>query len=248
MIDNPAVSGHHARVFLEDGRYVVEDLRSRNGTYVNEKHVVRHALQNGDVLLVGKHKLVFDEMADAEPAPAKPVVPTLGKTAYLDTKKHRALLTKLRDDRARERAEAQASSGGGNRPGTLRPGMEKRGGTLNVIAGQSEKSEYRLDDDRTSFIGKSEAALVRVRGWFAPRAVAAIAPTDQGYAVTPLSRKVLINSARLEGTRELKDGDLLEFNGLILRFQFTERSPQSSAVELAGAPSTAESDGEASVA
>src|SRR5687767_6457381 len=83
MIDNPAVSGHHARVFLDGERYVVEDLRSRNGTYVNEKHVLRHILQNGDVLLVGKHKLVFDETAVAEAAAPKPVLPTLGETAYL---------------------------------------------------------------------------------------------------------------------------------------------------------------------
>ena len=101
IIDNPAVSGHHARVFLEGDDYVVEDLRSKNGTYVNEKHVVRAALQNRDVLLVGKHKLVFDESANAALNPARPVSPTLRSTAYLNTKKHRALLAKLREERAR---------------------------------------------------------------------------------------------------------------------------------------------------
>jgi pSer/pThr/pTyr-binding forkhead associated (FHA) protein len=112
VIDNPAVSGHHARILLEGDRYVVEDLRSKNGTFVNEQDVVRATLQNGDVLLVGKHKLVFDETADAESIVARPTLPTPGKTAYLDTKKQRALLARLREERARKRdlADAQAKA------------------------------------------------------------------------------------------------------------------------------------------
>lgn len=107
VIDNPAVSGHHARIFVDGADYVVEDLRSKNGTYVNDKHVVRAALRDGDVLLVGKHRLVFDLMALAEAARNPRGVPTLGKTAYLNTKKHRDLLARLRTER---RAQAQAAS------------------------------------------------------------------------------------------------------------------------------------------
>jgi pSer/pThr/pTyr-binding forkhead associated (FHA) protein len=212
VIDNPAVSGHHARVFLEDGRFVVEDLRSRNGTYVNEKHVIRHTLQTGDVLLVGKHKLLFDETADADLEAPKPVLPTLGKTAYLDTKQHRALLARLREERARERARAQASADPSKRTAT-----DASRGVLQVIAGESDQPEYRLEA-RTSFVGKSEIALVRLRGWFAPKAAAAIEEIDGGYAVIPMKGKVLVNGARLDVRHELHDGDLLEFGGLILRF------------------------------
>ena len=107
VIDNPAVSGHHARIFVDGADYVVEDLRSKNGTYVNDQHVVRAALSDGDVLLVGKHQLVFDVMAIAE-APRSPrALSGLGKTAYLNTKKHRELLARLRTER---RAQAQAAS------------------------------------------------------------------------------------------------------------------------------------------
>jgi pSer/pThr/pTyr-binding forkhead associated (FHA) protein len=112
VIDNPAVSGHHARILLEGDHYVVEDLRSKNGTFVNEQDVVRARLQNGDVLLVGKHKLVFDETADAECMVARLTLPTPGKTAYLDTKNQRALLAKLREERARKRDQADAEAKG----------------------------------------------------------------------------------------------------------------------------------------
>jgi hypothetical protein len=68
VIDNPAVSGHHARIFVDGADYILEDLRSKNGTYVNEKHVVRRALCDGDMLLIGNHRLVFEVMTIAEPA------------------------------------------------------------------------------------------------------------------------------------------------------------------------------------
>ena len=105
VIDNPAVSAHHARIFVDGADYILEDLRSKNGTYVNEKHVIRGALHDGDVVLVGKHRLVFDVMAIAEPAGHARSVPTLGKTAYLNTKKHRDLLTRLRAERRAQAAQ-----------------------------------------------------------------------------------------------------------------------------------------------
>ena len=109
VIDNPAVSSHHARVFLDGDDYIVEDLRSKNGTYVNRKHVVREPLRNRDVLLIGKHELVFNQMATADAVPVSQGVPTLGKTSYLNTKKHRELLARLRADRARAAADNGSS-------------------------------------------------------------------------------------------------------------------------------------------
>ncbi len=35
VLDNAAVSRHHAQILLSHGRYFLEDLRSRNGTYLN---------------------------------------------------------------------------------------------------------------------------------------------------------------------------------------------------------------------
>lgn len=87
VIDNPAVSGRHASVFREGDDYIVEDLKSTNGTFVSEKPIVRCTLRDHDVVLVGKHSLVFSlaggEQADvAEPVP---FVPDVGGTMMLDT-------------------------------------------------------------------------------------------------------------------------------------------------------------------
>lgn len=58
-IDNMAISGHHALIIniLKDS--FLEDLNSTNGTYVNGKLVKKHALQDGDVITVGRHQLAY---------------------------------------------------------------------------------------------------------------------------------------------------------------------------------------------
>jgi len=45
--DNRA-SRNHARILLEDSNYVLEDLNSRHGTWVNGSRIARHTLRNSD--------------------------------------------------------------------------------------------------------------------------------------------------------------------------------------------------------
>jgi hypothetical protein len=59
VLDDVAVSNEHCRFRLEDGRFVMHDLKSTNGTFVNDKRVARHALQDGDVIQVGETWLTF---------------------------------------------------------------------------------------------------------------------------------------------------------------------------------------------
>ncbi len=58
-IDNPTVSGHHSLVINILNDSFLEDLNSTNGTYVNGRLIKKHALQNGDVVTVGRHQLRF---------------------------------------------------------------------------------------------------------------------------------------------------------------------------------------------
>ena len=58
-IDNLGVSKQHARIVKQDGLYVVEDLNSTNGTYVNNKRVARAILNNNDEIHIGKHSLII---------------------------------------------------------------------------------------------------------------------------------------------------------------------------------------------
>ncbi len=56
---NPAVSAHHAAITTVRSASVLEDLGSRNGTYVNGQRVEKHALRNGDVVRIVRHELKY---------------------------------------------------------------------------------------------------------------------------------------------------------------------------------------------
>lgn len=59
VFDNLAVSGEHAVVAVSDGEYVIEDLNSTNGTFVNGRSVTRHTLRHGDAIEIGKYRVKF---------------------------------------------------------------------------------------------------------------------------------------------------------------------------------------------
>jgi pSer/pThr/pTyr-binding forkhead associated (FHA) protein len=53
VLTHPAVSRRHARITLSNGAYLLEDLKSANGTYVNNARVERVVLKAGDVVRFG---------------------------------------------------------------------------------------------------------------------------------------------------------------------------------------------------
>jgi hypothetical protein len=217
IIDNPAVSGHHARVVCEGEQFILEDLHSTNGTWVNTQQVTRHTLTHGDVILIGKHHLVFDRRAAAERPVAE--MPSLGDTVYLDTNEHRALRATLEGARveaervAKERAVTKATA---------------RAGVLHVIAGDADAAEYNLIA-QTSLIGRSSDAHVRLRGWFKPSVAVAIARSSDGYVVAPMGGKPSLNHEPLTKRQLLQEGDVLTVSGLVLEFRWRELQPTESA-------------------
>jgi hypothetical protein len=54
------VSRHHARLNFRDGRWILRDLESTNGTTVNGQPVGRCVLQPGDDLVIGDYRLRID--------------------------------------------------------------------------------------------------------------------------------------------------------------------------------------------
>lgn len=61
VIDNAGVSRAHARVRYEGGSFVVSDLDSSNGIFVNGKATRMQALHGGDEVQIGKFTVVFHE-------------------------------------------------------------------------------------------------------------------------------------------------------------------------------------------
>ncbi len=59
QINSDFTSPHHACIVSNSTTCVLEDLNSTNGTYVNSKRIRKHALRNGDWLMIGKHRFQY---------------------------------------------------------------------------------------------------------------------------------------------------------------------------------------------
>lgn len=60
MLDDPYVSGKHARIYAKSGDYIIEDLGSTNGTLVNDDQIEgKKYLETGDIIKIGNTVLKF---------------------------------------------------------------------------------------------------------------------------------------------------------------------------------------------
>ena len=59
QIDSKFISRHHCQIVTQPDACVIEDLNSTNGIYVQSKRVRRHNLNDGDVVQVGQHEIMY---------------------------------------------------------------------------------------------------------------------------------------------------------------------------------------------
>ena len=208
QIDNLAVSNYHARVYVEAGSLVVEDLDSLNGSFLNDIRVERAMLKDGDAILIGKHEILVDQAHDAalpvdgwRKAPA----PRVNETMILDTEERRKLL-----DMATAAGERSQLS-----PERLRIP------TLTVSRGRTDQKEYRMSGKLT-VIGHSKMATVRLRGWFTPEVAAQINKHEDGFYLGRGDRVPKINGVSIHGLTKLNDGDVIDVGRVRLTFLYRE--------------------------
>jgi hypothetical protein len=207
-IDNLAVSNYHARVYVEAGSLVVEDLNSLNGSFLNDIRVERAMLKDGDTILVGKHEIQVDQMHDvAVPAEGlrKAPAPRVNETMILDTEERRKLL---------EMAAAAGERSQLSPERLLIP-------TLTVLHGRTDQKEYRIAGKLT-VIGHSKMATVQLRGWFAPEVAAQINKHEDGFYLGRGDRVPKINGVSIHGLTKLNDGDVIEVGRVRLNFLYRE--------------------------
>jgi FHA domain len=231
-IDNPAVSGHHAKVYSEGDHYVIEDVESFNGTYVDGQRISKAVLKDGDNITIGKHTIEFRDEVRQVAAPcgtvdgladgqlAKP--PQLDPTMVLDTAKAKEMLTQ---------AAAAASSASSivvrrvgmaqSQPPAAPPLVHQTIGALTIVKGRTDQQRYVLTGKLT-LIGGSKMAGIRLKRWFAPRVAALIYRAEDGYFIAASEHRVEIrvNGIVVEGgQRQLEAGDVIEVANIRAVFQ-----------------------------
>jgi pSer/pThr/pTyr-binding forkhead associated (FHA) protein len=209
VIDNPAVSHYHARVFKEEDRLMLEDFGSLNGTFVNGQRVPMVTLKPGDSVGIGKHTILVADSrsaSSAEPGRPKPAAPKINETVMLDTKARRDFMQKI------------AASGESSQVAPARLKIA----TLIVRKGKTDQQEYPLTDKLT-VIGKSALATIKLKGWFATKAAAQInRREDNSYYIGSASKVPCVNGDAIERPRRLSEGDIIEVAGLRLEFHYRD--------------------------
>ena len=70
-LQDPEMSRRHVRISWQEGRYILEDLNSTNGTFLNDTRVTAtQRLSPGDKIRMGQYVLEFQ--AQVEPVPPQP--------------------------------------------------------------------------------------------------------------------------------------------------------------------------------
>jgi hypothetical protein len=71
-VDDPNLSRFHCRLIPRNDQWVLFDLNSTNGTFINCKLITEHALQDDETIEVGDTTIIFYDSAYIE-RPADPV-------------------------------------------------------------------------------------------------------------------------------------------------------------------------------
>ncbi len=76
-LSDARMSGKHARISRLGGSWILEDLESKNGTWIGNQRVTRHTLADRDAIVVGHTALVFrtrgGEAGDTDRLPEAPL-------------------------------------------------------------------------------------------------------------------------------------------------------------------------------
>ena len=189
-LEDVAVSGHHARIAQVQEVMFLEDLRSTNGTFVNEQKIDRRQLQDADSIRIGAHRLIFrgNQLAPLDSPPSGNQLVT-DKTVVVST------------------------SCVGERPTAQKVGL------VEILSGKTSQSQYRLTK-HVSLIGAQDDAVITLTGWFAPKTAAVISRRGDGYVVSPTEsgKRIQINGRPLQGEHLLLNGDVVEVAGITMRF------------------------------
>jgi pSer/pThr/pTyr-binding forkhead associated (FHA) protein len=212
IINNLAVSGYHAKIDPVGDTFVFVDLQSKNGSFVNEKLVNSHWLQDGDVISVGKHALVFSYSNEESRPDYRPS--EMDKTMLMDTNHYRAMMEKSIPEipTAPSPPSAPEKSEKADRTEIRKTGY------LNYLNGG--RGHVRLRSQQTK-IGKDSASDILIKGMTIGKLAATITRTHDGYVLQYVEgfAKPKVNDQKVADERIiLQESDIIKIGST--KFQF----------------------------
>jgi pSer/pThr/pTyr-binding forkhead associated (FHA) protein len=223
-IEDPGVSGHHAKIDSLEDRFVLTDLQSKNGTFVNEQLISSHWLKHEDVITIGRYSLIFNFQEKEKIAAHE--TDEFDETQAMNTTQHRRMMMQSNPTKSVNVARFWNKSQNRGKVRDLEPDDPEYGtegkkkepaGFLSYLAGG--KGRIELTRKITS-IGKDPTSDIVVKGMLInPTAVIITKKTD-GFYLSNIGGlpKPKVNDEPVKKSIILYDQDIIEIGSVKLQF------------------------------
>jgi pSer/pThr/pTyr-binding forkhead associated (FHA) protein len=224
VIEDAAVSGHHAKIDSLEDRFVLIDLQSKNGSFVNEQLVNSHWLKHEDVITIGEHSLIFHSQEKKQVSEDNS--DDFDETLAMNTTQHRKMMIKSNPtksinvvrfwDRSQNRGKVKDVEPPDSRP---RIEIPKKGpaGVLDYLAGGI--GQIKLTRKITT-IGKDPTSDIEVTGLLIGSTAATISKTAEGFCFSYVGGlpRPKVNGQPVKKSTLLNDQDIIEIGSAQLQF------------------------------
>lgn len=202
VLKNPAVSAKHARIAVEKNHYILHDLQSTNGTFVNRGRVTTRELHHGDVINIGKFEMEFINEEEKKQATSDFFGGDMGgMTVMIDAEEM------MKAQKAREEAKKEKIA-------ELFDVTRSSAGSSGVMV------IHRLEKE-TTLIGSGDTVDIKTPGITIASVAAAIVRSGAKYSLRFMGgfSKPKVNGEKVSGDRELKSKDRIELGNYIFEIR-----------------------------
>jgi NADPH-dependent 2,4-dienoyl-CoA reductase/sulfur reductase-like enzyme/pSer/pThr/pTyr-binding forkhead associated (FHA) protein len=237
LIDHGTVSRRHAEISYANGQYVLRDLGSSNGTFVNDKRLEPgsvHVLNSGDRILFGKVPFRFQaRQADGKEIPSRQA--SSSKTSM--TKLYE-MVTGFYDPAAsaKEAPTGQpviSADGSLMLPGATQAvpanivALLKETPALIVIT-RGDPQVFQLKPGKRLVMGRDKKNDIVLPEVAASRKHAEVYPGPDGFYIHDLgsSNGVIVNSTKIDNPYRLANSDRITIGSILVYFIYPQAPQQ----------------------
>lgn len=198
VVDNTAISRHHASLEFRGGIYLLADLKSLNGTFVNGKKIEGIVpVTEGDAIQLGKFRLVAAAGFSSSLPAAALSMSDSDATVFVGQGKP-----------VKESEAAKGTVSGSKH-------------SLILTAGSAVPQKIVLDGKGSVKIGKNSDCDLQVPGWLVAGVQCYITNKGEKYFISVKWswRGTFLNGIKIKGEHRLRKGDIIEIAKVCLRFE-----------------------------
>ncbi len=231
VIEDPAASGHHAKIDSLGDRFVLIDLQSKNGSFVNEQLVNSHWLKHEDIITIGGHSLVFHYHDKVHKRADDSY--EFDETLAMNTTQHRRMMIKSNPaksinvvrfwDKSQNRGKVRDVEPAAPGP-RAQSKKRKLDGVLIYLDGGSGQIELKR---KITTIGKDPTSDIVVKGLLIDPTTATISKRSDDFYLNYIGGlpKPKVNDKPVKKSTILKDRDIIEIGSV--RLQLSIETPQN---------------------